>query len=111
MYCIERGSLICLRELCQRGVNMYSIRNEIQKFINPDHLCSVSCVKFVLENMYKIEMLAEPVLKYFLIGLIRFKFPFDVPKEIFVYILQLYMKLDYEYTDSLKKLLSEIEID
>ena len=74
-------------------------------YLKNDNIC------FVLDNIYKIEMLGEPILKYFLIksvqiGSIYFKYV--IPKEIFVYVMQLYMELDYKCTDDITNLLAEI---
>lgn len=107
MYCIKNNAIICLRELFRRGINLYAIRNDIDTFIKSGTICSTECVRFALENMYNIEMLTEPIQKYFLIGLVQFAE--SVPKEIFIYIMQLYMDLDYAHTNTLYQILFIIE--
>ena len=104
--CIKHDSYKCLQELLIRGViNLYSIKDEIHTCIEK---CPMECIHIVFNNMYRIEMLTEPVCKYFLIKSIWFAG--HVPNEIFVYVAKLYMEIDYAYTNNLYQNCLELEL-
>src|SRR5579863_6375186 len=70
MCCVTYGDVECLSLFIEYGANFYSILHELHAYVllNQSQLwCRIDNINFVLCNMYKIEMLHEPILKYFLI--------------------------------------------
>src|SRR5579863_2996727 len=101
MFCVEQGEQECLSLFITYGANCYSILHDLHIHVSLQLSCRKSMcdsIYFVLENMYHIKMLREPVCKYFLIKSINY----CVPIEIFVYVLKLYMSLDYECSDDIR---------
>ena len=97
--------------------NFYSILYDVYQHILTEknyrinRICYVASsnfrcanIHFFLDNVYKIKMLGQPIIKYFLIGLIQWD-TFVVPKDIYVYIFRIYMETDHVMTDHMQKFL------
>ena len=101
MYCVQNDMNGNLALFIRRGANCYSILHDLHAYVLSQERCShyaLHNIKIVLENMYRIEMLREPIFKYFLIRSINH----DVPIEIFVYVLKMYMLLDYACSNNIR---------
>lgn len=94
MNCIKADSYKHLPLLLSHRANFYSILTEVCAYISMLAKPSDS-IKFAFEHMFKICMLDEPVLKYFLVRSVRFDIFLNIPTEICVYIFQLFMEIDY----------------
>ena len=108
--CLECGNIYCIERFIIHGVNCYSVLNDIYKFVcrvisgSTRHFsfCQESIIDKILKNAYHINMLTEPILKYFLLKSIPRNF--DIPIEMYVHILQLYMAMDYACSHKIKEM-------
>ena len=105
VYCITNSNVACLQAFLEYGANFYSILYDVYQsvLVKINSRTSLNTMQFFLDNVYKIEMLGQPIFKYFLIGLIQWD-TFVVPKDIYVHIFRLYMETDYAMTNHIQKL-------
>ena len=108
MYCIIHGNVIYLQLLLDYGANFYSILHDVHHYaFELDNIFKIKDhypllrplildnINFFLDNSYKIEMLGQPIFKFFLIKSIPWRWRYVVPLDICVHILRLYMETDY----------------
>lgn len=107
--CVESGSNAYLPLFIKYGANCYSVLHELSTYVSQSQKLNrnrIETINIILENMYDIDMLCEPIFKYLLIKSINYA----IPIEIVVYIFKLYMSVDYKCSDDIKEKLIPIVI-
>ena len=107
IYCITKCNEPYLALFTKMGgANFYSVLHDLHTNVLSQSLfCQYRWpnINFVLRHMYEMTMLREPICKYFLIKSVHCDMIIEIPILIF----QCYMLLDYEYTDNIRRKISE----
>lgn len=98
--CIENDYFQSLKLIVSFGANLYSVLDQICLLVNSQFV-SRPTLEFIIDSMYKIEFLSEPIMKYLILTEIQHV----IPKDIVIYIIRSYMEIDYDRTNKLRLLL------
>lgn len=104
MACINYNKFDTFRELVYSGKFMYELLDDMCNLITTMMQSEVficpKMIKFILDNIYHIELLGPVISKYMLLSAKNI-----LPLEINIVIMQLYMELDYVKTDKVRNML------
>lgn len=106
VFCINNNNVDLLKNLINRGESIYALLDDIWYFITTNMQSKSSIrpkiIQFVLDNIYQIESMSEPVTKYLLLTEKNI-----LPPEINIFIMKFYMELDYFKTNEIRTILEK----